>query len=434
MIRSSLILIFCAGFLLNFHELIAQSPQMKLANHEYDFGKVTNVQYPPAAFKFENSGHAPLAILMVQAAPGVKINFPRSFIHPGQYGYIYVYPEGNNLGPFREEVRIYTNASDSALSIFVKGERISILSCFPNASDLTIRTVHVLNRITREPVQGASLHFLHNNRDEMNARTGRKGSANVSLKIGLYYAQISREGFSMLSDTFFLAKSVPELFFEIEPLTEKTTAPPNEFAENLPTAPSDTSLLPLQLYASNNIVFLIDVSQSMSREGKIETLKKSISSLFAALRNVDKVSLITYASEPKVVMLSVNGMQKEMLEKQVEKLIPQGTTNGLRGLESAFVVARNNFIPGGNNEVIIATDGLFSENRNAEQQLLKLIHDNAGKGIRLSVAGFGISQSASGRMQKMANAGNGSYIPVNGTETGNGFLLDEIRNQSRITK
>lgn len=434
MIRSSLILIFVAVFLLSNSAVDAQSPQMRMASSEYDFGKVANVHYPPAAFKFENSGNAPLAILMVQAGPGVKINFPRSFIQPGQYGYIYVYPEGNTLGPFREEVHIYTNASDSALSIFVKGERISILSCFPNPSDLTLRTVHVLNKVTREPVPGATLHFIHNNRDGVTAKTGRKGSVNVSLKIGLYYAQVNREGFAVLSDTFFLAKSVPELFFEMEPLTEKMTAQPDEFAENQPAGPSDTSLLPLHLYASNNIVFLIDVSQSMSREGKIETLKKSISSLFAALRNVDKVSLITYASVPKVVMLSVNGMQKEMLEKQVEKLIPQGTTNGLRGLESAFDVARNNFIPGGNNEVIIATDGLFSENRNAEQQLLKLIGENAEKGIRLSVAGFGISPSASGRMRKMADAGNGSYIPVNVTDAENGFLLNEIRNQSRITK
>ncbi len=82
--------------------------------------------------------------------------------------------------------------------------------------------------------------------------------------------------------------------------------------------------------------------------------------------------------------------------------------------------------------MIIATDGLFSENKNAEQQLLKLINDNAARGIRLSVVGFGISQAASDRMKKMAGAGNGSYIPVNGSGSGDSFLLDEIRNQSRI--
>ena len=430
MIRLLAILILFPGILLKVSDLGAQGPHMNLPVKEYNFGRVANVQYPPAAFEFQNTGDAPLTILMVQANPGVNINFPRRFIQPGEHDYLYVYPRGNSPGPFKEDIRIFTNASDSPLLISVKGERISILNCFPDASDMTIRTVYVVNKISREPVSGAALSFIHNNQDQISSKTGRRGSVNVSLKIGLYAAHISREGFADLADTFFLAKSVPELYFELLPL--KANSKPDRKLDAQPTEPSDSSLLPVNLYASNNIVFLIDISQSMSREGKIETLKKSIVSLFAALRNIDKVSLLTYATEPKLVMLSVNGMEKEMLEKQVEKLMPQGTTNGLKGLESAFDVAKDSFIPGGNNQVIIATDGLFSENKNAEQQLLKLINDNAARGIRLSVVGFGISQAASDRMKKMAGAGNGSYIPVNGSGSGDSFLLDEIRNQSRI--
>lgn len=415
-------LLFCQPLLM---PGMAQGPQIKLLKKEYDFGKVANVQYTAAGFEFMNTGDAPLAIIMVHCGPGVKVNFPRRFIEPGEHNYIYVLPQGNDLGSFKEEVQLYTNADEKPQVITVSGERISVLNCFPVPSDLTVRIVHVLNKLTREPLPGAQVSLVHNFSKQIELKTGREGKVNASLKIGMYTAKVSKPGFAELADSFFLVKSQPEIYFELEPLV---IAPAQ--VENLPVpaaVPVDTGLLPVSRYASNNLVFLLDVSLSMREQGKIDLLKQSLVYLISALRPIDQVSLVTYAAEPSVLMVAVNGQQKKALDRQIGKIIPEGTTNGLKGLESAFDIALNNFIPGGNNQVIIATDGLFSESNRAEQQLFDLIAKYAGKGIRLSVVGFGINESARARMQKMAEASHGSYIQVDENKGEFTFLLEEIR-------
>ena len=160
---------------------------------------------------------------------------------------------------------------------------------------------------------------------------------------------------------------------------------------------------------ASNIVFLIDVSGSMSYGNKLPLLKKAYALLVNQLRKQDRIAIVVYAGSSGLVLPSTPGNKKETILNALNNLQSGGGTAGAAGLKLAYKVAEDNFIQGGNNRIILATDGDFNVGQSSDQDLEKLIVSNRDKGIFMSVTGFGMGNYKDSKMEIIADKGNGNY-------------------------
>ena len=159
----------------------------------------------------------------------------------------------------------------------------------------------------------------------------------------------------------------------------------------------------------SNLVFLLDVSGSMSEPNKLPLLKQAFSMLVNQLDESDRVSIVVYAGSAGLVLPSTAGNQKGVLLGALDRLEAGGSTAGGDGIELAYKVAGENFVEGGINRVILATDGDFNVGTSSESELVNLIQKKAKSGVFLSVLGLGGGNFNDSMLEKIANKGNGNY-------------------------
>ncbi|NVO11597.1 MAG: von Willebrand factor type A domain-containing protein [Bacteroidales bacterium] len=159
----------------------------------------------------------------------------------------------------------------------------------------------------------------------------------------------------------------------------------------------------------SNLVFLLDVSGSMDEPNKLPLIKRSFKYLVENLRSVDKVAIVVYAGAAGVVLESTQGNMKETIIASIDKLQAGGSTAGGEGINLAYSIAKQNFIKGGNNRVILATDGDFNIGASSDAEMVRLIEEKRKDGIFLSVLGVGMGNYKDSKMEKIADAGNGNY-------------------------
>jgi Ca-activated chloride channel family protein len=159
----------------------------------------------------------------------------------------------------------------------------------------------------------------------------------------------------------------------------------------------------------SNIVFLIDVSGSMSDENKLPLLKKAFRLLVSQLREEDRVAIVVYAGSSGLVLPSTTGDKKDRILNALDQLQSGGSTAGAEGLKLAYQVAENNFMEEGNNRIIIATDGDFNVGPSSNSEMEQMIVKYREKGIFISVAGFGMGNYKDDKMEIIADKGNGNY-------------------------
>jgi Ca-activated chloride channel family protein len=163
---------------------------------------------------------------------------------------------------------------------------------------------------------------------------------------------------------------------------------------------------------SSNLVFLIDVSGSMSDPNKLPLLKQSFKILIEKLRSSDRVAMVVYAGAAGVVLPSTSCDEKDKIINAFDKLEAGGSTAGGEGIKLAYKIAKENFIDGGNNRVILATDGDFNIGASSDAAMERLIEEKREDGIFLTVLGFGMGNYKDSKMEKLSNAGNGNYAYI----------------------
>ena len=158
-----------------------------------------------------------------------------------------------------------------------------------------------------------------------------------------------------------------------------------------------------------NLVFLIDVSGSMDSSDKLDLLKDSFEVLVRDLTERDRISIVTYASGEELVLEGASGTDARQIMRAINRLRADGSTNGERGLELAYEVAGRNFIDGGVNRIIMASDGDLNVGMTSESDLYDYVSAKRETGIYLSVLGFGSGNYKDTKMETLADNGNGSY-------------------------
>ncbi|MCW3078057.1 MAG: hypothetical protein JWO32_2666 [Bacteroidetes bacterium] len=189
----------------------------------------------------------------------------------------------------------------------------------------------------------------------------------------------------------------------------------------------EEGMLPLLEYKPNNIVFLIDVSNSMKDSMKLPLLKKAMYTLIDAVREVDRITLLTYSDSVKIIKESVSGRDKQQLKEIVSSLKAKGLTKGNKAILRSQTIAQKHFIPGGNNQIIMATDGKFRFYSEDQQKWESAQQD---KKITLTTVGFGDDKEAMTNLKEISEIGSGSFIHIK--KKGNDEkLLNEIKERSR---
>ena len=176
----------------------------------------------------------------------------------------------------------------------------------------------------------------------------------------------------------------------------------------------------------SNIVFLIDVSGSMSDDNKLPLVIASCKILLEQLRPDDKVAIVTYAGHAGVALQSTKASEKAKIIAALDGLESGGPTAGAQGIITAYQIAKENFITKGNNRVILATDGDFNVGISDNQSLEKLIEEKRSTGIFLSVLGYGMGNYQDDKMQILADKGNGNHAYIDNMQEANKVLHNEF--------
>jgi Ca-activated chloride channel family protein len=175
-----------------------------------------------------------------------------------------------------------------------------------------------------------------------------------------------------------------------------------------------------------NLVFLIDVSGSMDEPNKLPLLKSSLALLVNTLRPQDRVAIVVYAGSAGLVLGSTAGDQKSTILEAIERLGAGGSTAGGAGIRRAYDEAVANFIRGGNNRVILATDGDFNVGVSSEGELIRLIEEKRKTGVFLTVLGFGQGNLKDSKMEQLADHGNGNYAYIDNLLEAKKTLVHEL--------
>jgi len=183
----------------------------------------------------------------------------------------------------------------------------------------------------------------------------------------------------------------------------------------------DTRELP-----ASNLVFLVDVSGSMEEPNKLPLVKDALRMLVDQLRPQDRVSLVAYAGNAGLVLDATPGDRKGEILAAIDRLEAGGSTAGGAWIRLAYEVARRNFARGGNNRVVLATDGDFNVGASSDAEMFRLIEEKRREGTFLTVLGFGMGNLKDSRMEGMADRGNGNYAYIDDREEARKTLVSEF--------
>ena len=175
-----------------------------------------------------------------------------------------------------------------------------------------------------------------------------------------------------------------------------------------------------------NLVFLIDVSGSMYSEDKLPLVQKSFSMLTDNLSSRDRISIVTYAGSDEVVLEGADGNDRGQVLDAINSLEAGGSTAGAAGINTAYEIAEKYFIKGGNNRVILATDGDLNVGLSSESELTELIEEKRESGVFLSVLGFGSGNLKDNKLEALADHGNGNYSYIDSEREAQKVLVDEM--------
>ena len=177
---------------------------------------------------------------------------------------------------------------------------------------------------------------------------------------------------------------------------------------------------------ASNLVFLLDVSGSMEPAERLPLVKQAMRLLVEKLTEDNRVAIVVYAGASGVALPSTSGSHKEQILSALENLQAGGSTNGAEGIELAYKIAADNFVKGGVNRVILATDGDFNVGVTSQGDLIRLIEEKAKSGVFLSVLGVGTDNLKDSTMQKLADKGNGNYAYLDSLDEARKVLVQQM--------
>jgi Ca-activated chloride channel family protein len=184
--------------------------------------------------------------------------------------------------------------------------------------------------------------------------------------------------------------------------------------------------IPKEQLPDSNLVFLLDVSGSMNEPNKLPLVKQGFKLLVEQLYEKDRIAIVVYAGAAGLVLPPTPGDNKAVILQAIDNLEAGGSTAGGEGIELAYQIAKDNFIEGGNNRVILATDGDFNVGPSSDAELVRLIEQRREEDIFLTILGFGTGNYKDSKMEQLADKGNGNYAYLDNIREAKKVLVSEL--------
>jgi len=208
-------------------------------------------------------------------------------------------------------------------------------------------------------------------------------------------------------------------------VTELTRAPWNT-SHQLMRVTLKAKDMPTAKLKASNLVFLIDVSGSMMGPGRLPLVKASLKMLVDQLRAVDHVAIVTYAGSAGVKLESTPGDEKMKIKSAIDELEAGGSTAGAAGIKKAYEIAKQQFIKGGNNRIILASDGDFNVGESSDESMEELIAKESKSGVFLTVLGYGMGNLKDSKMEILADKGHGNYAYIDNISEARKAMVTEF--------
>lgn len=402
-----------------------------------------------ADFVYTHNGDKKTFILRVEHARNISYLLSSREALPDSSITLRIQYNPSEKGDFKERILVYLAHDPEPVELMVSGttdENLIIrdLACPSFNDDAQPGTTYtyeleVLDSLTNEPIRDAFVRVVYAGEIRYKGRTDKEGLLKAELPPGYIYADARKETYQPGDFAGYVNHHNPRATILLYQPEQETAEPVDTSTILLTEEPEpvpeitevvrDTGDFSLEVYRPNNVVFLLDISYSMGRRGRFEMLKAGMMELIDMIRPQDKVTFVTYANHAEVLFPATSGDNKEALKQQVIDLKAGGNTAGGDGIKLAFEQAKDNYIEGGNNVVIIVTDGVFNT---GETRYMRFVRKNARKGIYMSAIALRTSVQAKTSLGEVAENGQGRLVVIETLDEAILKVKGEIRNGSFI--
>jgi len=298
--------------------------------------------------------------------------------------------------------------------------------------------VTVIDKTSKKPISKSTVKLEEQGFLHFSVLTNEEGRVAQEVPIGFYEIIAEKKGYNKGSIQSYINKRNNNFVIELErnkdwKETPETKPEPKDSVvvevrqDSVLEVIQDPTLLDASL-RPNNVVFLLDVSSSMAQGDKLELLKTSLSELSKVLRPIDQVTLISYAGEAKILLPTTSGDQKAAINQIIAELHANGVTSGAKGFTKAYNSIKEHYIVGGNNQLIVITDGAFKPED--QTKIEKLVKKWTKKQIRTSLVAIKSNTFAKDKLTLVSNLGNGSFLLIEDEIQAKQILIEELKKQS----
>ena len=435
----------------------------------YDFNEISSNSERFIDINLTNKGKKKEYILSVKKPSNVVYLVNGQFIAPDSSLTVRIQVNPTIKGRFSYDVKIFTSDKDNPTIIKLKGNLTEIkktINPFQSCPDFNSNpkknqnknfdlTVITIDKLSKKPIENSTVSLLQNGEPKWALNTNIKGEIVERSELGFSYfyanhpeyypnevagyinfkrnyiiieldkkPQIKTESNTLKKPTLITrenrAKEVleKELELEIEEHVDTSTLQPIKLKELDKNDFNNTNFKPI------NVTFILDISASMRAGEKMELMKFSLLQLSEMLREQDKLTIVTYASESRVLLPTTKGSEKEAAKIAIQGLRAGGMTAVGAGIKMGYKQTLKSFINNGTNQIIIITDGDFNRNSGDYKKYIKKYKK---RGINMSVVGVLNSEKDKKAMKEVAELGGGRYIPIFKLSDAKNNLKQEIR-------
>jgi Mg-chelatase subunit ChlD len=392
--------------------------QTMITATEFDLGEIDQLNEEVLDLNITNNSGQKVFLLRIEHTNSFEVKYTSKTFQENEAQIVRLKYRPKKKGKFSEEVNLYFSSNTEPISITIKGEILTVpknlLQACPDFNN-------------RETYARPTVTDLRQDKAEI-----KRQFVNLLPNNTLETEVVKEEILAEVTPVKMPKEIIPPLAIEVkgepkviiaeveaidpEPLVIPTSTKPNELSRNE--------------FKPNNIIFLIDASMSMGKNDKLELLKSAIIELLTPLREIDKIAIVTYKNEAKIVLPSTTADNKQLIRDNIDSVLASGFTAGNKGLIKAYEVANESFIEGGNNQIYLVTDGAFIIGEKNERTP-RMIQEGADKGIYITTVGIKNERWTEKNLKGIAKSGNGSYLKLD-SFSDIGALLNRVKEQSTL--
>ena len=419
--------------------------QVLLSETQFDLGEIDQLNEDVIDLNIVNQSEEAIFILRIEAAKGVAIKYTSKNLTPNAAELVRIKLNPKKTGKIKEEVKLYFSSNQEPTTLRIVADVLEIpkdsrqdCPSFGSSERPQASFQQFVNQQQAGEISAFFVELIPENnykewelaQNKVNVPTKEKPSSKVEASEQADLAERQTEKEKMSPEERRNAPSVLETLFGSPKDTAAAVKPnqPESEVQETPGTPINSNTLD-NTFKPNNIVFLIDASNSMREEERMDLLKISMINLLESLREIDYLSIVTYSGEASVLLPPTSGVSKEVIRERIENIKADGGTHAVKGIKQAIQTGKSNFIEEGNNQIILATDGAFNIGER-NMSLRRKIEKNAEEGLTITVLGIKNDRWTNKYLKEISDLGKGELIRISGSRDAE-KVLEEVKKKSK---